>query len=124
MADRVESVDDLSYEWPPGILHYETRYLLGLTMNELLIVAIPALGLLLLAGIPAGVLSALTGLLLVKRFEALGGRSLPLYLIARLRHARRRDAVRLPLILPPGAGELVIATWEGEEMMRIGGEKG
>ncbi len=122
MTDRIESVDDLSYELPLDVLHYETRYFLGLTMNELLIVSVPAIGLMLLAGIPAGVLTALTGLLLAKRFEALGGRSLPVYLVARLRHIRRRDTVVMPLILPSGGGEVVFTTWEGEEIMRIGSE--
>ena len=121
MADRVESVDDLSYDWPPDVLHYETRYFLGLTINELLILALPALLLTILVGIPAGAVAALLGLLALKRFEAFGGRSLPLYLFARLRHARRRETVMLPLILPRGEGELVITTWDDEEMMRIGG---
>lgn len=125
MVDRrVESVDDLSYEWPPDVLHYETRYFLGLTMSELLIVSLPAVLLTPFAGIAAGAVCALAGLLLVKRFEAFGGRSLPLYLIAWLRHARQRETIiRLPLILPPGEGGLIITTWEGKEVMRIGGEE-
>ncbi len=35
-------VDYLQYDWPMNVLGYESRALLGMSMQELLIVALPA----------------------------------------------------------------------------------
>jgi len=115
------NVDDLSCEWPVDVLHYETRYFLGLTLNELIAIAIPTIGLLLVSPV-LGVLAALLGLLMVKRFDALGERSLLAHLVARSLYARRDSGtVTLPLILPQGKeAEMIITTWDGEEVMSIG----
>ena len=125
-----DDLSDLVYEWPVDVLHYETRYFLGLTLNELLIISLPAIALLMAyrwlgaAALFLAVLAAGTGLLLLKRFDTLGGRSAISYLVARAAHSRRPDrSVRLPLILPPEGGAIVIETWEGEELLRIGDEE-
>lgn len=126
----MSGADDLHYEWPTDVLHYETRYFLGLTLNELLIVSLPAIALLMTfrwlgaAGLFLAVVAAVAGLLLIKKFDALGGRSAAAYLVSRWIHARRGEkTVRMPLILPPEEGFLVIQTWEGQEVMRIGAEE-
>ncbi len=48
-------VDDLQYDWPMNVLGYESRALLGMSMQELLIVALPAVFLLMLTeSLPLG----------------------------------------------------------------------
>ena len=118
--ERPQTVDDLSHEWPPDVLRYESRYFLGLTLNEMLMIAIPGVALLLAGGFILGVLGFAGAFLSVKKFEALGGRRFPVYVVARLLHARRNSALTLPLIMPTGGEAVMVTTWDGEEVLRIG----
>ena len=118
--ERPQTVDDLSHEWPPDVLRYESRYFLGLTLNEMLLIAIPGVGLLLTGGLALGVLGFVGAFLSVKKFEALGGRRFPVYVAARLLHARRNRVLTLPLIMPAGGEAVIMTTWDGTEMLRIG----
>ena len=117
-------VDDLQYDWPKNILAYESRGFLGLSLQELLIVALPAVMVsAFLGNLVLGMVVAVISFLLVRKFEGLGDRNLIAYLLARLQHlAQKEHQVNLPLILPAGQQEdFVITDLDGEEVMRVGG---
>jgi hypothetical protein len=124
------TVDDLKYGWPENILAYETRFWMGLTLNDMLAAVLPFV--LVIALLPSGVftlvlgaVAGLTGLLAVKKFDRFGGRGLVTYAIARIIHAYRRPAVELPLIIPRSGFEQVsIQTWGGDELVAMGGGDG
>lgn len=129
MAQQDElTVDDLKYEWPENILDYETKFMMGLTMNDLLGAVLPFIMVTALG--PSGpmtlVLAAvagLLGLLSIKKFDGLGGRGLIVYGIVRLIHAYRKPTVDLPIILPRSGYEAVdVQTWGGDTLMSMGGE--
>ena len=116
-------VDDLQYDWPMNILGYESRMILGMSLQELLIVALPAVFLLMMTGnIILGIMVAVVTFLLVRKFEGLGDRNLIFYGLARLQHnAKPENHVTLPMILPGGQREaFVITDLDGAEVMRIG----
>jgi hypothetical protein len=114
---------ELVYEWPPDILHYEARVLPGLTWIEAIAMALAFLfPVSLLPGIPGfglGLLAALIGFLCVKRWERLGDTILPVYVIARLLAARRRDTLELPLIMTSEGGAIDVYTLEGEALLTM-----
>lgn len=118
-------VDDLVYEWPVDILHYEPKIVGGITFYELVGAAVgfllPVLLLRSIAGLVIGVIVSATVLLTIKKFDALGGRSLPLYVLARIRAARERRRIELPVIVSGGGGTLVVETWDGETVMEVEG---
>ncbi len=107
------SRDELRYEIPPDVLHYEPRYWFGLTANDLLFAAFPAMlvsyAVHPVVGILLGVLTALS----LRRLDGLGGRSLPVYLWQRMRHLRRPRPVEMPLVLPPERVVMRIEDWQG-----------
>src|SRR5687768_4399109 len=119
---RDASVDDLSHEWPPDVLRYDLRFVFGLTVNDLLVIAMPTILLIPLIGLLGGLAGLVAGFLAVRRFESLGERRVTEYLAARLVHTFRdaKEPVLLPLIMPAGLEEIQITTWEGEELARIG----
>ena len=119
--EDIQSVDDLQYDWPPNVLRYEQRFLFGLTVTDLLVIA-AFLILPMMLHVVLGLLGGLAGLLLVKRFDGLGERRLPEYLIARLRHRFDRRPVTLPRILPAGKGSFEITDLEGNLLARFGSE--
>ncbi len=115
-------VDDLQYDWPVDILHYESKYLLGLNLQDLMFVALPGIGPMLFNRLGLGVVGAVLGYLLVRKFEGLGDRNVLAYLLARLLAKTQDQTVTLPLILPSDQVETVIATdLDGNELARIGG---
>ncbi len=104
----------LDYEIPPDVLRYEPRYWFGLSANDLLFAAFPAMLVSYLlhpvAGILLGVLTALS----LRRLDSLGGRSLPSYLWQRMRYLRRPRPVEMPLVLPPEQMAVRIEDWQGQ----------
>jgi hypothetical protein len=118
----IQSVDDLQYDWPPNVLRYEQRFLFGLTVNDLLVVA-GCMILPMLLHVVLGLLGGVVGLLLVKRFDGLGERRLPEYLLARLRHRFDRRPVTLPRILPVGKGSYEITDLDGNVLARFGSDE-
>jgi len=115
-------VDDLQYDWPVDIVHYESKYLLGLNLQNLLLVAMLGIVPIMFNKLGWGVVGALVGYLLVRKFEGLGDRNVLAYLLARLLAKAQDQTVTLPLILPPDQVETVIVTdLEGNELARIGG---
>jgi hypothetical protein len=119
--DEIQSVDDLQYEWPPNVLRYEQRFLFGLNVTDLLVIA-GGMILPMLIHVVLGMLGGLAGLLLVKHFEGLGDRRLPEYLLARLRQHFGRHAVTLPRILPPGKGSYEITDLSGNVLASFGSD--
>ena len=123
-TDEAQSVDELQYEWPPDVLRYEQRFLFGLTTSDLLVVAVLMM-LPMMIHVILGMLGGLAGLLAVKRFEGLGDRRLPEYLLARAIHRSRRRTVSLARILPPGKGGYEITDLDGHLLASFGtGEEG
>jgi hypothetical protein len=120
--EDIQSVDDLQYDWPPNVLRYEQRFLFGLTITDLLIIA-GCMILPMMVHILLGLLGGLGGLLLVKRFDGLGDRRLPDYLLARLRHRFDRKLVTLPRILPPGTGGFEITDLNGNVLAHFGSDE-
>lgn len=112
------SIDDLEYRWPADVVNYETKYLMGFTMSELLIVALPALGVTMASGPLLGALAATLGFMLSRRFEPMGGHSMIGYLVARMLHARVRQDVFMPLILPRGSANLTVLSWDDEVLIK------
>ncbi len=117
--DDLQSVDDIQYDWPPNVLRYEQRFLFGLTVTDLLVVA-GCMILPMMVHVLLGLIGGLAGLLLVKRFDGLGDRRLPEYLLARLRHRFNRRPITLPHILPAGTGSFDITDLDGNLLARFG----
>jgi len=113
-------MDDLTYRVPPDILHYETRYLLGFTIGELMLAAGVALLGMLWAGPLPGLGCGVLGLLAVRRYEGLGGRSLPQYMLSVLRYRWRREEVTLPRLLPALPPRLEVYSWDGDKLFEVG----
>ncbi len=122
MAEQdIQSIDDLQYDWPPNVLRYEQRFLFGLTVTDLLVIA-GCMILPMMVHILLGMLGGVVGLLMVKRFDGLGDRRLPEYLLARLRHRFDRRPVTLPRILPAGKGSFEITDLDGNLLAHFGSE--
>lgn len=119
MNEEIHTVDDLQYDWPPNVLRYEQRFLFGLTVTDLLVVA-AFLILPMMLHVLLGLLGGIAGMLLVKRFDGFGDRRLPEYLLARLRHRFTRREVRLPRILPAGKGGFEITDLDGNVLAHFG----
>jgi len=118
-TDDIQSVDDLQYDWPPNVLLYEQRFLFGLTVTDLLVVA-GCMILPMMVHFLLGLLGGLVGLLLVKRIDGLGDRRLPEYLLARIYHRFNRKTVTLPRILPAGKGSFEITDLDGNVVAQFG----
>lgn len=114
-------VDDLQYDWPVDILHYESKLMFGLNLQDLLVVVLPGAIPLLFRQFGLGVVCAVASYLLIRKFEGLGDRNILAYLLARLLVGAQDQTVALPLILPSDQVETVIVTdLEGNELARIG----
>ena len=122
--DEIESVDDLRYEWPDNVLGYETKMWGGLTLQEMLAAIAPFMVCVFvfrgLAGIILGAICGLGALMSVKKLDALGNRSVVVYLFARVVYNARRAVIELPLIMPVGNEALVVESWKGETLMTVG----
>ena len=112
-------LQEMSYQIPPDVLHYEPRYVFGLTATDLLIAAMPAVLLIATVGVLAGALAGLGSLSLLKRFDRFGNRSLPVYVFQRWRYNRMERPVTLPLVLPPETQAIAFETWEGDHLYGI-----
>ena len=122
--DEVESVDDLRYEWPDNVLGYETKMWGGLTLQEMLAAIAPFMLCVFvvksLTGLLLGAVCGLGALMSVKKLDALGNRSVVVYLFARVVYNAKRAVIELPLIMPVGNEALVVESWAGETLMTVG----
>jgi len=112
-------LDDLQYDWPPNVLVYDTKFMLGLNMYEMLAVALAAL-LLFQLGIVAGLVGGALTLLLVRQYESLDNRRVHEYALAWVQFRLTRSSVTLPDLLPSQEMEVVIRDLEGQEVLRMG----
>ena len=120
MTEKIH-LDDLQYDWPPNVLVYDTKFMLGLNMYEML--AIAGAGLFFFQfGIVVGLVGGALTLLLVHQYEAFGNRRVHEYALAWLRFRLSQHAVTLPEILPAQAMEVVIRDLDGQEVIRLGSE--
>ena len=95
-------VDDLQYDWPKNILAYESRVFLGLSLQELMFVALPAVVVMTFLGnLILGVIIAVVSFLLVRKFEGLGDRNLIAYALARVQHLAAERTPGQPAADPP-----------------------
>lgn len=121
MTTPAPRVDDLQYDWPVDVLHYESKLFLGLNFQDVLIVSVPGVLPMLFGYLAVGVVGAVLGYLLVRKFEGLGDRNVLVYLFARLQAQVQEHTVSLPLILPSEQVETVVITdLDGNEIARIG----
>ena len=67
-----------------------------------------------------GLLGGMVGFLLVKRFDGLGDRRLPEYLLARIFHHFNQQTITLPRILPAGKGGFEITDLDGNVVAQFG----
>ena len=107
-------MDELRYRLPPDMLHYETKYLFGLGMQDLMVATMPALLMLQVAGPLGAGITAVLMLLGVMRFERFGNRSMIVYGALWLWHKYRPSTVILPRVLPRQDARLEVTTWAGD----------
>ncbi len=110
---------DLQYPIPPDVLHFEPRYWFGLSAQDLVVAAFPALLAMNTLGLAPGVLVGVLAVLLLRRLDSLGGRSVPVFLVQRLWYLRRPHEVEMPIVLPPERAAMVIEDWSGQGVARI-----
>jgi hypothetical protein len=113
------NLDDLQYDWPPNVLVYDTKFMLGLNMYEMLAIAGAAL-FFFQFGVVVGLVGGALILLLVRQYEGLGNRRLHEYALAWLRFRLTRHSVTLPDILPAQEMEIVVRDLDGQEVIRLG----
>lgn len=105
-------MSELHYNIPADILRFETKYIMGLTFIELALIALPAIGAMMIIGVLAGILTAVFAFAIVRRVEAYGGRSAPIYFWQWLLHSRRKNhQVAMPLLMPAGQASIEIYNW-------------
>lgn len=119
----MSELDELHYQLPPDVLHYEPRYYFGLTATDLVIVALPSILVIAVWAIVPGLITAVIGIALLKRFDDFGNRSAPVYFIQKWQYNSRQRKVAVPLILPPESEALSFESWEGETLFGIESEK-
>ena len=93
-------VDDLQYDWPKNILTYESRSFMGMSLQELMIVALPAVIVIaFLQNLILGLITGVVSFLLVRKFEGLGDRNLIAYPLARLQHLVQLEVYHIQIQL-------------------------
>jgi len=112
-------LDELNYHIPPDILHYESKYLLGFSINDLLIAMMVAMPLMMAANPIIGLLGGGTSLVFMRRFDGLGNRSVIMYLAAMAWYRFRPEDVRTPRTLPPSTARLEVLSWEGQHRFTL-----
>jgi hypothetical protein len=122
--------EQLQYPWPPNLTAYEAKFFgvsategIAIGMGLLLPVAVSqSLGIPMVGGLLMGIGVALLVYMGMRKVNALGGVSVPVYVLLRLRDAGREETIELPLILGGSTGTVELETWEGETLMVLGDE--
>jgi hypothetical protein len=119
--EQQDTLEQLTYEWPPNLTQYEARLFLGLSAIEAisggLAFILPVALLPSVLGFVVGLFGAVVVILSIKRLEALGNLALPTYLVARFLTERQPVVVELPLILGESSGGVLVESWEGESLL-------
>jgi hypothetical protein len=113
------NIDDLQYDWPPNVLVYDTKFMLGLNMYEMLAIAGAAL-FFFQFGIVVGFIGGGLALLLVRQYEGLDNRRLHEYALTWVLFKLTHNTVTLPDILPSQSMEIVIRDLDDQEVIRMG----
>lgn len=115
--NQPQTPDQLQYPWPPNLTSYEAKIFLGLTAQEAIATAMGALLPMVLfqhlGGILMGVIVGAVVLLSLKKIDALGGVSLPLYLVLRVMAVRQAEVMELPLIMGNAQSPVKMESWDG-----------
>jgi hypothetical protein len=121
--NQPQTPDQLQYPFPPNLTEYEAKLLIGLTAKELIGTGmgfmVPMMLLPSLAGVIGGVIVGALVLLSLKKIDAFGGVSFPLYVVLRLVAARRQEVIELPLIMGNSTSAVEIESWDGM-LMHLG----
>lgn len=112
----------MHYRLPPDILHYEVRYMFGLSVQDMMMAALPGMAVLAKFGLVWGALVSLTALGVLKRFEVFGDRSVLAYLALWAWHRYRPKEVYMPRVLPAGgdAPQMSVVTWDDQPLYKVG----
>ena len=112
-------MDELNYHIPPDILHYESKYLMGFSINDLLIAMMVAMPLMMVASPIVGLLGGAGALVFLRRFDGLGNRSVIMYLGAMIWYRFRPEDVQAPRTLPASAARVEVLSWAGEHRFTL-----
>ena len=112
-------MDELNYPVPPDILHYESKYMLGFGINDLMAALFVTMPVMLSVGPITGLIAGGMALIAMRRYDGLGNRSLVTYFAAMLWYRLRPQTISMPRTLPPGAARLEVHSWEGAPMFVI-----
>jgi hypothetical protein len=114
---------DLSYRLPPDVLHYEPKYIFGLSLQDMLVAVVPALLAINAAGIVWGAIVGLVGIAAMKRWDAFGNRSVVVYVALLLWYRFRPGEVSAPRVLPLHPSRVEVSSWEGDTLFVLEGEE-
>lgn len=114
---------DLSYRLPPDVLHYEPKYIFGLSLQDMLVAVIPALLAVNTAGIVWGVIVGFIGIAATKRWAAFGNRSVVVYVALLLWYHYKPGEVVAPRVLPLRPSRVEVSSWEGDTLFVLEGEE-
>lgn len=114
--------EDLTYTLPPDIIHYEVKYFLGFSINELLVAATAGIMVMMLVSAIVGLMVGAVMLVLLRRYEAFGNRTIPAYLLALLWRRVRVVRVEAPRTFPSIQGRLEILSWDDEPLYSLESE--
>jgi len=115
----MSETEDLTYTLPPDIIHYEVKYFLGFSINELLVAATAGITVMMLLSATVGLIVGAVLLVLLRRYEAFGNRTLPAYMLALLWRRVRILRVEAPRTFPSSQGRLEILTWDDEPLYSL-----
>ena len=116
------SDQDLSYRLPPDVLHYETKYMFGLNLQDLLVAVMPSIMVINTAGPLWGAIVAAIMLAALKRWETFGDRSVIVYLALLIWYHYRPGEVEAPRVLPLHQSRVEVHSWDGNRLYVIEGE--
>jgi hypothetical protein len=117
------SDQDLSYRLPPDVLHYETKYMFGLNLQDLLVAVMPSLMVLNTVGPAWGAITAAIMLAGLKRWDNFGDRSVIVYLALLIWYRYRPGEVQAPRVLPLHPSRVEVHSWDGNRLYVIEGEE-
>jgi hypothetical protein len=114
---------ELSYRLPPDVLHYEPKYIFGLSLQDMLVAVVPALLAINAAGVLWGALTGILMLAAMKRWDNFGNRSVLVYLALLLWYRFRPGEVSAPRVLPLHPSRVEVSSWEGDTLFVLEGEE-
>ena len=117
------SEKDLSYRLPPDVLHYEPKYIFGLSLQDMLVAVVPALLAINAGGIVWGAIVGFIGIAAMKRWDGFGNRSVVVYVALLLWYRYKPGEVIAPRVLPLHPSRVEVSSWEGDTLFVLEGEE-